>query len=50
VAAVTRLVNDAPLRARLGRSAQAVALDRHTWPSVASDVLDAYTALAARSA
>ncbi len=50
VAAVTRLVIDAPLRARLGQAARAAALDGYTWPSVASDVLDAYSALAARSA
>lgn len=50
VAAVTRLVIDAQLRARLGQAARAAALDRYTWPSVASDVLDAYSALAARSA
>jgi glycosyltransferase involved in cell wall biosynthesis len=50
VAAVTRLVDDAPLRARLGRAAQTAALHRHTWRAVAGDVLDAYTALAARSA
>jgi glycosyltransferase involved in cell wall biosynthesis len=45
VSAVERLLREAPLRARLGRTAHHVARTEFTWPAVAREVLAAYSGL-----
>jgi glycosyltransferase involved in cell wall biosynthesis len=47
--AAGRLLEDADLRARLGRSAHREALDRYTWDRVAESVIQAYERLATQS-
>jgi glycosyltransferase involved in cell wall biosynthesis len=47
-AAVTLLIDDRALRARVGRAARAEAV-RYTWDVVAKPVIEAYEALARRS-
>lgn len=45
VASIERLMNDEPLRARLGSAAQAEALSRYTWDRVAGPVRHVYERL-----
>jgi len=50
VAAVERLINNSAFRARLGRAAQAEALEKYTWKRVAAPVQDLYEAVRDRRA
>lgn len=50
VAAVERLINNSAFRARLGRAAQAEALEKHTWERVAAPVQDLYEEVRERRA
>lgn len=47
VRAVERLVDDEPLRARLGAAAHADAIERYTWERVAAPVIEVYEHLCA---
>ena len=46
-AAVADLVGDEPARARMGAAARELALERYSWPRVASRLEEIYTALVA---
>jgi len=48
MAAIERLLNDAQLRARLGRAAQREAMEKYSWERVAEPVLEVYERLCSR--
>ena len=46
--AIQTLLDDAPLRAELGRNGRALVESKFTWPAVAAEMEEAYCSIASR--